>query len=62
MTQYLRKAFSKLVDDLTWMDEETKVEARKKLKNMRQFLAFPDEFLDQEKVDGIYSQIGKAIF
>jgi len=58
MTQYLRKAFSKLVDDLTWMDEETKVEARKKLKNMRQFLAFPDEFLDQEKVDGIYSPIG----
>ena len=57
MTQYLRKAFSKLLDDITWMDKETKVEARKKLKNMRQFLAFPDEFLDQEKVDGIYEEV-----
>ena len=57
MTQYLRRAFSQLLDDITWMDEETKVEARKKLTNMKQFLAFPDEFLDQELVDEIYSQV-----
>ena len=57
MTQYLRRAFSKVLDDITWMDDETKVEARKKLQKMRQFIAFPDEFLDQEKVDGIYNEM-----
>ena len=57
MTKYLRKAFSKLLDELTWMDDETKVEARKKLENMRQFIGYPDEFLDQEKVDAIYDKI-----
>ena len=24
---------------------------------MRQFIGFPDEFLDQEKVDGIYEEL-----
>ena len=57
MTKYLRKAFKKMLKDLEWMDEETKVEAQKKLENMRQFIAYPDEFLDQEKVDGIYEDI-----
>ena len=57
MTKYLRKAFSKLLDELTWMDDETKVEARKKLENMRQFIGYPDEFLDQEKVDAIYDKV-----
>ena len=57
MTKYLRKAFSKLLDEITWMDDETKVEARKKLENMRQFIGYPDEFLDQEKVDAIYDKV-----
>ena len=57
MSNYLRKAFSKMLDDITWMDDETKIEARKKLEKMRQFIAYPDEFLDKEKVDEIYSKL-----
>ncbi len=54
MTDYLRQAFKQLLDDLEWMDDETKLEAHEKLKSMKQFLAFPDQVLDQDIVDQVY--------
>ena len=55
MTHYLRKAFAKILDEVEWMDDETKNEARKKLSKMGQFIAHPDEVLVKEKVDGFYA-------
>ena len=55
MTHYLRRAFAKILDESEWMDDETKNEARKKLSNMKQFIAYPDEVLIKEKVDGFYA-------
>ena len=54
---YLRRAFSKLLDDLTWMDKETKAEARKKLVKMKQYIAYPQEVLDKEIIDGYYDKL-----
>ena len=54
MTHFLRKAFAKMLEDLEWMDAETKNEAAKKLKEMKQYIGFPDEILDPVKVDSIY--------
>ena len=48
---------SKLLNELTWMDDETKLEAKKKLVKMKQFLAYPDELLDREKVDEYYNYL-----
>ena len=48
---------SKLLNELTWMDNETKLEAKKKLVKMKQFLAYPDELLDREKVDEYYNYL-----
>ena len=39
------------------MDQDTKKEATKKLANMKQVIAYPDEFLLKEKVDGVQGKI-----
>ena len=54
MISYIRGAFRKIVDDLPWMDAETKVEAKKKLEKMDQFIAYPDELIEKDKVDGLH--------
>ena len=57
MTKYLRRSFSKILDDAEWMDEETKNKARKKLDNMKEHMAYPNELLNRAKVDGAYSEL-----
>ena len=57
MTHYLRLSFAKILDDVKWMDNETKNEARKKLTHLKEHMAYPDELLDSEKVDGLYSVV-----
>ena len=54
MTQYLRDATSKMLEEVDWMDDETKDEAKKKLKNMKHFIGYPDEVLNKEKIDDFY--------
>lgn len=55
MIGYIRGAFRKIIDDLPWMDAETKVEATKKLEKMDQFIAYPDEIIEKDKVDGLHN-------
>ena len=54
MTRYLRRAFKQILEKLEWMDEETKAEAQKKLQKMGQYIAYPDDYLEQDKVEAIY--------
>jgi len=54
MISYIRGSFGKILDDLPWMDAETKVEAKKKLEKMDQYIAYPDEMINKEKVDGLH--------
>ena len=54
MITYIRGAFREIIDDLPWMDDETKVEAQKKLEKMDQFIAYPDELIEKDKVDGLH--------
>jgi len=58
MTNYIRKAFKEdILEHLDWMDDETKARAEKKLEKMEQFIAYSDEFLDKEKVDGLHKSV-----
>ena len=54
MTDYLRRAFKQILDELEWMDDETKLEAHRKLAQMGQFIAYPDEYLDEKNIEEIY--------
>ena len=57
MISYIRKAFNELVEGNVWMGEKTKLRAKDKLKKMGQFIAYPDEILDQAKVDGLHKDL-----
>ena len=54
MISYIRESFGRILDNLPWMDAETKTQAKKKLEKMDQFIAYPDELTDQESVDGLH--------
>jgi len=47
MIRYIRGNFKKLLQNVSWMDNETKIEAEKKLNNMGQIIAYPDELIDR---------------
>jgi len=58
MASYIRTAFKEdILEKLDWMDDATKARALKKLDKMDQFIAYSDEFLEKDKVDGIYKTI-----
>ena len=58
MTSYIRKVFKEdILENLDWMDENTKQRASEKLDQMDQFIAYQDEFISKEKVDGLHKDI-----
>ena len=54
MTGYIRKAFNEILQNLDWMDNDTKNEAFNKLEKLHQTLAYPVEYLERKKIDGIH--------
>ena len=54
MVAYVRKYFTKMLDELTWMDDATKLKAKKKMEEMDQFIAYPDELVDQTIIDALH--------
>ena len=54
MIDYIRKSFKSMVDTSSWMDENTKIEATKKLDKMGQIIAYPNEIIDQNLMDNLH--------
>ena len=55
LTDNIRKSFEDVVlQNIDWMNDQVKERAKKKLSSMDQFIAYSDEFLDREKVDGLH--------
>ncbi|HSV77358.1 MAG TPA: M13 family metallopeptidase [Bacteroidales bacterium] len=46
LVEHLRKGFSKQIDQLTWMSDDTKVQAQKKLASMNVKIGYPDRWID----------------
>lgn len=53
----IRNEFIKLLHDLPWMDETTKLHAIEKTKSMETHIAYPDELLDDKKLDEFYADL-----
>ena len=51
MISYLKSAFSKILNDIDWMDPTTKSRAFDKLEAMKKFIAYPDELTDEAVVE-----------
>ena len=57
MIKYLKRAFSSLVNESTWMDEPTKWAAREKAAAMKQFLAYPEWIRNDTALDNYYQAV-----
>ena len=57
MIGYIKRAFEKMLKALDWMDDKTKKRAREKMKQMSEFIAYPDEILDQHVIDGFHKDL-----
>ena len=55
MIDNLKSAFKKILEDIEWMDTNTKSQAFKKLKAMNYFIAYPDELTHEDKVEDFHS-------
>lgn len=57
MVKDIRNVFDEILDELEWMDEETRVRAKEKAASMTTHIAYPDELLDDEKLTKLYDKL-----
>lgn len=55
MVGNIMEEFDKMIYDLEWMDDKTKLQAYTKLKNIVQFIGYPEEILNDKKLDNFYN-------
>lgn len=54
MIQYIRKSFRSMIDNSSWMDEDTKINAKMKLNNMKEIVGYVDELLDDDLMESLH--------
>lgn len=55
MVEYIRNEFVKILDEIDWMDEETREEAKLKAKAISPYIGYPDELLQDDLIEELYS-------
>ncbi|XP_058790753.1 neprilysin-2-like [Phymastichus coffea] len=53
----VHESFLGLLEKIDWMDAKTKETAKKKLRSVKEYVAYPDEFLDDEKIDTYFQDL-----
>lgn len=59
---YIRKAFSKRIQNLDWMSPETKVKAQEKLSKFAVKIAYPDTWKDYSKLNVVSPKAGGTLY
>nr|CAG4648509.1 EOG090X01U4 [Polyphemus pediculus] len=57
MVKDIRDTFDEILDELEWMDDETRIRAKDKAASMTTHIAYPDELLDDEKLTNLYGDL-----
>ncbi|XP_017759283.1 PREDICTED: membrane metallo-endopeptidase-like 1 isoform X2 [Eufriesea mexicana] len=57
MVADIRKEFTKILQKVDWMDEETRKSALNKAASMASHIAYPDELLDNNKLEEFYEKL-----
>lgn len=57
MVEYIRGEFMRILDEVDWMDPETREEAKLKAQAISAYIGYPDELLDDELVEDLYSGV-----
>lgn len=59
MVQDIRNEFVKILKKVDWMDEKTRQNALEKVNSMVAYIGYPEELLDEEKVNKYYENVTK---
>lgn len=54
MVEYIRGEFGRILDQVDWMDEETRLEAKDKAKSISAYIGYPDELLNDTLIEELY--------
>lgn len=57
MVKDIRSVFAEIIDELEWMDDETRGRAKGKSASMTTHIAYPDELLDDKKLIDLYQNV-----
>lgn len=57
MVKDIRSVFAEIIDELEWMDDETRVRAKGKSASMTTHIAYPDELLNDKKLIDLYENV-----
>lgn len=57
MIESIREEFMHIVDEIDWMDSETKEDAKRKALNMQVYMGFPEYILDSVQLDKEYEHV-----
>ncbi|XP_062123109.1 neprilysin-2-like [Drosophila sulfurigaster albostrigata] len=57
MVNNIRNVFNEILDEVNWMDDKTRLEAKNKLHKMATNIGYPDELLDNEKLNKYYEKL-----
>ncbi len=58
MVDNIKQTFLKNIENLRWMDEETKVTSIKKIKTMKQYIGFPTWLKNKQELEQYYDNVG----
>lgn len=53
----IRKEFEKILKEVPWMDDMTREAALNKVKAMTTHIGYPDEIMDDSKIEGYYQNL-----
>lgn len=55
MVDYIRDEFLRMLDEVDWMDEETRQEAKLKARSISPYIGYPDELLQDDLIEQFFS-------
>lgn len=61
MVKDIRSVFTEIIDELEWMDDETRLRAKEKAAAMTTHIAYPDELLDDKKLTDLYENVSVTL-
>lgn len=59
MVSDIREEFEEILKEVDWMDEKTRANALDKARSMATHIAYPDELLDDRKLEEFYEGVGR---
>lgn len=55
MVSYIKREFNNILDEVDWMDDETRQEAKAKADAISTYIGYPDELLNDTLIEDLYS-------